>query len=53
MSSAHVAMTTSSASAVIEGQRNVTMPAPMPVTPQKATQPRWTSRGRRSRPTAR
>ena len=36
-------MTTSSARAVMDGQRKVTMPAPMPVTPQKATQPRWTT----------
>ena len=39
----HVAMTTSSASAVIDGHRKVTTPATIPVTPQKATQPRWTS----------
>jgi hypothetical protein len=28
---------------VMDGQRNVTTPAAMPVRPQKATQPRWTS----------
>ena len=27
----------------MDGHRNVTTPAAMPVTPRKATQPRWTS----------
>ena len=45
MISDQVAMTTSSASAVIDGHKKVTTPAKMPVTPDKATHPRWTSSG--------
>ena len=36
-----VAITASSASAVMDGHRKVTIPAAIPVTPQKATQPRF------------